>query len=122
MEDTLWTALNDPEVLKKCIPGCKDMIPAGEYNPHNIRLWLLHDHGFTVCAVFATSLQDALDIAVDENKMDRYLIDEDIMDVVRSIGDLSDAMPAWTGSEAEAGMIADHVLRWYEGAAGGEGN
>lgn len=28
--DALWTALNDPEVLKKCIPGCKDMIPSGE--------------------------------------------------------------------------------------------
>jgi len=28
--ETLWSALNDPEVLKKCIPGCKDMIPEGE--------------------------------------------------------------------------------------------
>jgi carbon monoxide dehydrogenase subunit G len=28
--ETLWTALNDPAVLKKCIPGCKDMIPDGE--------------------------------------------------------------------------------------------
>jgi carbon monoxide dehydrogenase subunit G len=28
--ETLWTALNDPEVLKKCIPGCKDMIAEGE--------------------------------------------------------------------------------------------
>jgi len=25
--ETLWSALNDPAVLKKCIPGCKDMIP-----------------------------------------------------------------------------------------------
>lgn len=28
--DALWKALNDPEVLKKCIPGCKDMIRQGE--------------------------------------------------------------------------------------------
>ena len=28
--DALWVMLNDPVVLKKCIPGCKDMIPAGE--------------------------------------------------------------------------------------------
>ena len=27
--ETLWRALNDPAVLKKCIPGCKDMIPEG---------------------------------------------------------------------------------------------
>ena len=28
--EALWSALNDPEVLKKCIPGCKDMIPEGK--------------------------------------------------------------------------------------------
>jgi uncharacterized protein len=28
--ETLWAALNDPAVLVKCIPGCKEMIPEGE--------------------------------------------------------------------------------------------
>jgi len=28
--ETLWRALNDPAVLVKCIPGCKEMIPQGE--------------------------------------------------------------------------------------------
>jgi carbon monoxide dehydrogenase subunit G len=28
--ETLWIALNDPAVLKRCIPGCKDMLPVGE--------------------------------------------------------------------------------------------
>jgi uncharacterized protein len=28
--EALWAALNDGEVLKKCIPGCKEMIPKGE--------------------------------------------------------------------------------------------
>ena len=28
--ETLWAALNDPAVLKKCIPGCQDMIPQDE--------------------------------------------------------------------------------------------
>lgn len=27
--ETLWNALNDPAVLKLCIPGCKDMIDEG---------------------------------------------------------------------------------------------
>lgn len=54
-----------------------DFIPAGEYNPHNVRPWLLHDHGFVVAVVFADCLQDALDKAVDSNKMDRYLIDKE---------------------------------------------
>jgi hypothetical protein len=53
-----------------------DFIPAGAYNPHKIHPFLLHDHGFTVAVVFASNLQDALDIAVDEDKMDRYLIGE----------------------------------------------
>ena len=28
--ERLWTALNDPAVLEKCIPGCKGMVPNGE--------------------------------------------------------------------------------------------
>ena len=27
--DVLWRALNDPAMLQKCIPGCKEMIPEG---------------------------------------------------------------------------------------------
>jgi hypothetical protein len=54
-----------------------DAIYADDYNPHNKRLWLLHDHGFTICVVWANSLQDALDEAVDCNKMDRFLVTEE---------------------------------------------
>ena len=28
--EALWRALNDPAVLVKCIPGCKEMIPQGD--------------------------------------------------------------------------------------------
>ena len=28
--ETLWAALNDPAVLCKCIPGCKEMTPTSE--------------------------------------------------------------------------------------------
>lgn len=51
-----------------------EFIPAGEYNPNNVHPWLLHDHGFLVAVVFAENLQDALDIAVDANKLDRFQI------------------------------------------------
>jgi hypothetical protein len=54
-------------------------IPAGEFNPHNVRPWLLHDHGFTVAVVFASCLQDAIDEAVDSGKMDRYMVKEEDM-------------------------------------------
>jgi uncharacterized protein len=28
--EAMWHALNDPAILQKCIPGCKEMIPDGE--------------------------------------------------------------------------------------------
>jgi hypothetical protein len=62
----------DTDVVNKA-----DFIPAGEYNPHNVRPFLLCDHGFVVVLVFADCLQDALDIAVDEGKLDGFQIDED---------------------------------------------
>lgn len=58
-----------------------DWIPLGEYNPHNVRPWLLHDHGFVLCIVFATCEPDALDEAADHDKLDRYLVtDPDLSD------------------------------------------
>jgi carbon monoxide dehydrogenase subunit G len=29
-QQATWAALNDPEVLKACVPGCESIIPAGE--------------------------------------------------------------------------------------------
>ena len=53
-----------------------DWIPAGEYNPHKVRPWLLHDHGFTVAVVFASHPQEALDAAADAGKLDRFQVSE----------------------------------------------
>lgn len=47
------------------------------FNPHNVHPHVLHDHGFVVCVVFASHLQDALDEAVDQNKLDAFLISEE---------------------------------------------
>jgi carbon monoxide dehydrogenase subunit G len=29
-QQATWAALNDPEVLKACVPGCESIVPAGE--------------------------------------------------------------------------------------------
>ena len=63
-----------PKFTQSDIVNQDEWIPAGVYNPHNVRPWLLHDHGFVVAVVFASCLQDALDSAVDGDKMDRYLV------------------------------------------------
>lgn len=76
-----------------------DWIPANDgSNPHNVRPWLLHDHGFTLAVVFASNLQDALDSAVDEGKLDRFQISpEDLRD---------DYKYNWETGEAEYGSVA----------------
>lgn len=56
-----------------------DWIPAGECNPHNVRPFLLHDHGFVLAIVFADCLRDALDIAADKEKLDSFKIENDNM-------------------------------------------
>jgi len=53
-----------------------DFIPDGEYNPHDVRPFLFHDHGFVIGIVFASSIQDALDELVDNNKIDHLMIDD----------------------------------------------
>jgi hypothetical protein len=66
---------NDDDVVNP-----DEFIPAGEYNPHNVRPFLLHDHGFTLAIVFADCLQDALDIAADEERLDRFAVAADDVD------------------------------------------
>ena len=58
----------------------EDWIAEGEYNPHNVRAFLLHDHGFAVAVAFGDCLQDAIDAAVDEGKLDRYQISAEELD------------------------------------------
>lgn len=58
-----------------------DMIPAGEFNPHNVHPFILHDAGFVLGIVFAESLQDALDEAVDNDVLDRFQVtDKELSD------------------------------------------
>lgn len=61
---------SDSDVVNK-----DDFIPKGESNPHNVRPWLLHDHGFVLAVAFADCLQDAIDIAYDAGKLDRYKVE-----------------------------------------------
>lgn len=67
---------NEITFSDKDIANPDDFIPAGEYNPHNVRPWLLHDHGFVLAVVFASNEQDALDEAVDRDKLDSFMLDD----------------------------------------------
>lgn len=64
-------AFSDQDVVNP-----EDFIPANDsYNPHRVRPWLIHEQGFTLAVVFASTEQDALDIAVDNHKLDDFLVD-----------------------------------------------
>lgn len=52
----------------------REFIPSGEYNPHHIRPWLIHNEYGPLCVVFASCEQDALDEAADSDKLDSCLI------------------------------------------------
>jgi len=51
-----------------------DYIPTGEFNPHNVRPWLIHNEYGTLAIVYASHEQDALDEAVDGDKMDSCMV------------------------------------------------
>ena len=66
----------------KDVVETSSFIPKGEYNPHNVRPWIIYyNQGYVLCVVFASHEQEAFDIACDEGKLDRFLIDTTKADV-----------------------------------------
>lgn len=96
---------------------CNDiMLPADidnscRYNPHNVRLWVIgHEHG-AICAIFASHEQEAFDNAVDANKLNCLMLDEETDDCAR-LGNASepfDLSYAWIG-EVEFNPARDILL------------
>jgi hypothetical protein len=82
----------------------------GDYNCHKRHLWLIHDHGFTICVVEADSLQDALDEAVDADKLDRFQIHPE------NESDRDDYMKMAAGYDPECPdyVDADGVKWWWK--------
>ncbi len=61
----------------KDVVNISEWVPNGESNPHNVRPFLFHDHGFVLCVVFSDTLQDAIDEAVDEGHLTRYAVSDE---------------------------------------------
>lgn len=59
------------------VVNLENCIYQGEFNPHNVRPWLIHSATCVLAVVFATCEQDALDEAVDESKLDGLQVSED---------------------------------------------
>jgi hypothetical protein len=55
----------------------EDYTAKGDFNPHNVRPWLIHNEFGTLAIVYASHEQDALDVAVDAGKMDSQQVSEE---------------------------------------------
>jgi len=54
------------------------VIFANEFNPHNVRLWIVGNEYGAMFALWAGNEQDALDTACDENLMESFLVDDTV--------------------------------------------
>ncbi len=71
---TKITLRNGMSFDEKDVVGIEDW---EEGNPNFEQPFLIHTHGSTICIVFARCEGDAIDIAVDENKLDAFQITEE---------------------------------------------
>ena len=74
---TLRTRFGELEFSDSDVINPSEYIPAGEYNPHNVRPFLFYGvYGWTIGVAFADCLQDALDELADSGKLDSYMVSE----------------------------------------------
>ena len=67
----------------KDIVNPQDYIPQGKYNPHNVRAWQIKIQLMTSsCVVFAKCMEEALDIAADEGRLQAAAYDLDPDDLI----------------------------------------
>ena len=76
------TTLHDNEgqahELKESDTLLNDVTMPGDYNPNNVRLWVIgHEYG-PICAVWAANEQDALDEMLDQGYEQFLVADEDL--------------------------------------------
>ncbi len=69
--------VNDVSFTDEDIVNPDNWVPEGDYNPHNVRPWLLHDHGFVLGVAFTSALDEAIDELVDADKLDQFKVEED---------------------------------------------
>jgi hypothetical protein len=85
---------------------CNDIVFPGEFNPNNVRLWVIGNEYGSLCAVWAGNEQNALDESCDRGLMDSFLVSEE--DIAKST---EDERVEWTHL-GNAGECADLNNAW----------
>jgi alpha-L-arabinofuranosidase len=99
---------------------CNNIALPGDFNPHNVRLWVIGNEYGPLCAVWADCEQDALDEATDAGLLDSFLVpaeeaekmtDEELADCARlgNAGEPANLDSAWV-AEVEFQLERDLSL------------
>lgn len=62
------------------IANPEDFIPDGDYNPHNVRPFVINNEYVYLCIAYASNLQDALDSAADADMLRGLALDREDAD------------------------------------------
>ena len=91
-----------------------EYVSSPSYNDrHSVRPFLFHDAGFVLAVVFAESCQEAVDIAVDAEKLDRFKINvEDAKQLIAYM--TTDVKEMAAGFDPECPEHTDdHGRKWW---------
>lgn len=99
-----FAELEDSEVL------CNNVVLPEEFNPHNVRLWVIGNEYGALCALWADCEQYALDTLIDEGKGNSFLVPEDEVKAARLTAE-DDCPEEWT-SLGNAGELCDLTHAW----------
>jgi len=93
-----FAELEDENIL------CNNVIFPGEFNPHNVRLWVIGNEFGPLCALWADCEQDAIDEGIDSGKLDGIMLsEEDAMEREADGDDIS------LGGNASEPYDSDHL-------------
>lgn len=79
-----------------------------EYNPHNVRLWVIGNEYGPLCAVWSDCEQDALDEACDKGLLDSFLVSK------KDFTAMNEVEREELAHLGNAGESADLTYAWIE--------
>jgi len=106
---------------------CNDVTFPDEYNPHNVRLWVIGNEFGVLVLVWGSCEGEALDVAADAGLLNGLALDDDIAEerereddnegvmYLGNAGEAFDSIHAWI---QEAPALKGIQARWFAEARG----
>ena len=84
-----FAELEDSEIL------CNNVILPEEFNPHNVRLWVIGNEYGPMCALWADCEQGALDELIDQGRGDSFLVSLEDQEAAVADGAIEEKREEW---------------------------